>query len=67
MADAPVGSIVLASPIVAPGQASFPVGDRHGRGVASGYALRAVAQFIGRLSPFGPSGSVTLGGQPIAS
>jgi len=58
--DAPVGAVVLASPIVAPGQASFPADDRDGRGVASGYALHAVAQFIGRLSPFGPSGAVTL-------
>jgi hypothetical protein len=57
---APIGSVVLASPIVAPGQASYPVGERDGRGVASGYALRYVATFIGRLSPYGPSGAVTL-------
>lgn len=56
----PVGSIVLASPIVAPEQASFPPGDRDGRGVASGYALHAVARLIGRLSPYGPSGAATL-------
>ena len=56
---APVGSVVLASPIVAPGQASYPVGDGGGD-VAAGYALRYVTKFIGKLSPFGPSGAATL-------
>jgi hypothetical protein len=57
---APIGSVVLASPIVAPGQASYTAGQRDGPGVASGYALRYMARFIGRLSPYGPSGAVTL-------
>lgn len=57
---APAGSVVLASPIVAPGQASYPVDDAARGDVASGYALRYVARFIGGLSPYGASGAVTL-------
>ena len=56
---AAVGSVVLASPIVAPGQANFPEGE-DGGDVASGYALRYVARFIGGLSPYGPAGAATL-------
>ena len=55
--DAPVGSIVLLSPIVAPGQVSYPADDRDGRGAVPGYALQAVVWFIGGLSPFGTSGA----------
>jgi hypothetical protein len=57
---APVGSVVLASPIVAPGQASYPADGREGRDVASGYVLRYMTEFVGRLSLSGPSGAVTL-------
>jgi len=55
--DAPVGSVVLLSPIVAPGQVSYPADDRDGRGAVPGYALQAVVWFIGGLSPFGSSGA----------
>jgi len=55
--DAPVGSAVLLSPIVAPGQVSYPADDRDGRGAVPGYALQAVVWFIGGLSPFGTSGA----------
>jgi hypothetical protein len=57
---APVGSIVLLSPIVAPGQVSYPVDSRDGRGDVPGYALQAVVWFIGGLSPFGTSGAEQL-------
>ena len=56
----PVGSIVLLSPIVAPGQASFPQAGRQGRGVASGYALNWLDRLVGELSPFGPEGASRL-------
>ena len=58
--DTPVGSIVLLSPIVAPGQVSYPADDRDGRGAVPGYALQAVVWFIGGLSPFGTSGAEQL-------
>jgi hypothetical protein len=56
----PVGSIVLLSPIVAPGQVSYPVDSQGGRGDVPGYALQAVVWFIGGLSPFGTSGAEAL-------
>jgi hypothetical protein len=58
--DAPVGSIVLLSPIVAPGQVSYPINTRDGGGAVPGYALQAVVWFIGGLSPFGTSGAEQL-------
>jgi len=58
--DAPVGSIALLSPIVAPGQVSYPADDRDARGDVAGYALQAVVWFIGGLSPFGTSGAEKL-------
>ena len=58
--DEPVGSIVLLSPIVAPGQVSYPTDDRDGSGAVPGYALQAVVWFIGGLSPFGTSGAEEL-------
>ena len=58
--DVPVGSIVLLSPIVAPGQVSYPSDDRNARGAVPGYALQAVVWFIGGLSPFGTSGAEKL-------
>jgi hypothetical protein len=58
--DVPVGSIVLLSPIVAPGQVSYPSDDRNARGAVPGYALQAVVWFIGALSPFGTSGAEEL-------
>ena len=58
--DVPVGSIVLLSPIVAPGQVSYPADAPAGRGAVPGYALQAVVWFIGGLSPFGTSGAEQL-------
>ncbi len=55
--DVPVGSVVLLSPIVAPGQVSFPQAGRQGPGVASGYALGMLNRFVGSLSPFGAAGA----------
>jgi hypothetical protein len=52
----PVGSLVLLSPIVAPGQAGHP----HSAGVVAGDELRAVVWFVGGLSPFGTSGAQQL-------
>jgi hypothetical protein len=60
----PLGSVALLSPIVAPGQVSYPAGDgssRDGdRGLVPGYELRAMVGFIGSLSPYGASGAQTL-------
>jgi len=56
----PVGSIVLLSPIVAPGQASFPQAGRQGQGVASGYALNWLDRLVGEMSPFGAEGASRL-------
>jgi hypothetical protein len=58
--DVPVGSVVLLSPIVAPGQVSYPSNDGDARGAVPGYALQAVVWFIGGLSPFGTSGAEKL-------
>ena len=57
---ASVGSIVLLSPIVAPGQVSYPAGNQGGRGAVPGYALHAVVWFIGVLSPLGTPGAERL-------
>ncbi|HEU5419167.1 MAG TPA: hypothetical protein VFV41_15860 [Streptosporangiaceae bacterium] len=60
----PLGSVVLLSPIVAPGQVSYPADggpDPDGdRGLVPGYELRAMVGFIGSLSPYGSSGAQTL-------
>jgi hypothetical protein len=58
--NVPVGSIVLLSPIVAPGQISFPDPGQQGPGMVSGYALRALDSFVGGLSQFGTSGAQRL-------
>ena len=55
---APVGSIVLLSPIVAPGQSGYR-GDS-GPGMVTGDELHALIWFVGGLSPFGTSGAQTL-------
>jgi hypothetical protein len=56
----PVGSVVLLSPILAPGQVSYPAGDGTGPGQVPGDELRAVVSFIGGLSPYGRTGAQTL-------
>jgi hypothetical protein len=54
----PLGTVVLLSPIVAPGQVSYPVGG--GSAEVPGSELRGVVWFVGGLSPFGTSGAQTL-------
>src|SRR5262252_331053 len=56
--DAPVGSVVLLSPIVAPGQAGYRGGS--GTGLVTGDELHALIWLVGGLSPFGTSGAQTL-------
>ncbi len=56
--DVPVGSVVLLSPIVAPGQAGFR--GAGGSGLVTGDELHALIWFVGGLSPFGTSGAETL-------
>ena len=58
--DVPIGSVVLLSPIIAPGQVSYAADDRDASGDVPGYALQAVVWFIGGLSPFGTSGAEKL-------
>jgi hypothetical protein len=53
----PVGSVILLSPIVAPGQATFPQPGQQGRGVAGGYALGVLDRLVGEMSPFGAAGA----------
>jgi len=55
--DAPAGSVVLLSPIVAPGQSGYR-GD--GSGMVTRDELHAVIWFVGGLSPFGSAGAQTL-------
>jgi len=54
----PLASVVLLSPIVAPGQVSYPVGG--GSAAVPGSELQGVVWFVGGLSPFGTSGAQTL-------
>jgi hypothetical protein len=56
--DVPVRSVVLLSPIVAPGQAGFR--GTSGTSLVTGDELRAMVWFVGGLSPFGTSGAETL-------
>jgi hypothetical protein len=56
--DVPLAAVVLLSPIVAPGQVSYPVGG--GSALVPGDELQGVVWFVGGLSPFGTSGAQTL-------
>jgi len=56
--DVPVAAVVLLSPIIAPGQVSYPVGG--GSALLPADELRGVVWFVGGLSPFGTSGAQTL-------
>jgi len=56
----PVGDVVLLSPILAPGQVSYPDNGGEGSGMAPGYELQAVVRFIGGLSPYGATGAQQL-------
>jgi hypothetical protein len=53
----PVGSIVLLSPIVEPGQLSYPAGD--GTSVSED-ALDELNSLVGSMSPYGPGGAADL-------
>jgi hypothetical protein len=54
----PLGSVVMMSPIVAPGQVTYPGGTA--RALVPADELRAMVWFVGGLSPFGPSGAQRL-------
>ncbi|MGI8446973.1 MAG: hypothetical protein ACR2MP_07295 [Streptosporangiaceae bacterium] len=54
----PLGSVVMMSPIVAPGQVAYPGG--HGRALMPADELRALVWFVGGLSPFGSYGAQRL-------
>jgi hypothetical protein len=54
----PLGSMVMMSPIVAPGRAGYSGGSKPGLVPAD--ELRAVVWFVGGLSPFGSAGAQTL-------
>jgi hypothetical protein len=56
----PIGSVVMLSPIVAPGQDSFPAGGQDGQGLISGYALNTLNRLVGEMSPFGSAGAGAL-------
>jgi hypothetical protein len=51
----PIGSVVLLSPIVQPGQLSYPSGT-DGASVSE-YALDELNRLVGGMSPYGPSGA----------
>ena len=55
----PVAAAVLLSPIVAPGQVSYPVGGG-GLAIVPGSELQGVEWFVGSLSPFGTAGAMKL-------
>ncbi len=54
----PLGSVVMMSPIVAPGQVTYPGGN--GPALVPADELRAMVWFVGGLSPFGPSAAQRL-------
>src|SRR5215831_1117972 len=54
----PVAAVTLLSPIVAPGQVTYPVDGGSAR--VPGEELQGVVWFVGGLSPFGTSGAQTL-------
>ena len=54
----PLGSVVMMSPIVAPGQVTYPGGDT--RALVPADELRAMVWFVGGLSPFGSYGAQRL-------
>lgn len=55
----PLASLVLLSPIVAPGQDSYPLLSGGKDGLVASAELRAVIWFAGGLSPFGTAGAQT--------
>ena len=53
----PVGSVVLLSPIIEPGQLTYPPGDDPS---VSEYALDELNHLVGGMSPYGPGGAAEL-------
>jgi hypothetical protein len=51
----PIGSVVLLSPIVEPGQLSYPTGKDAAS--VSEYALDTLNHLVGGMSPYGPGGA----------
>ena len=58
--DVPIGSVVLLSPIVDPGQAGRAPSANPGANPVSGEALSALVRVAGALSPYGESGAERL-------
>jgi hypothetical protein len=56
----PVGKLALLSPIVEPGQLTYPAGGQEGDGAISGYALAELNRLIGGMSPYGSGGAQQL-------
>jgi hypothetical protein len=56
--ELPVSSVVLLSPIVSPGQLTYPPGQEGGS--ASEAALNELNRLVGGISPYGPSGAQNL-------
>ena len=54
----PVSSVVLLSPIISPGQLTYPPGQDGGS--ASEAALNELNRLVGGISPYGPSGAQNL-------
>jgi hypothetical protein len=54
----PIGSVVLLSPIVEPGQLSYPTGQDAAS--VSEYALDTLNHLVGGMSPYGPGGAERL-------
>jgi hypothetical protein len=54
----PIGSVVLLSPIVEPGQLSYPSGQDAAS--VSEYALNTLNHLVGGMSPYGPGGAERL-------
>ena len=54
----PIGSVVLLSPIVEPGQLSYPSGQDAAS--VSEYALDTLNHLVGGMSPYGPGGAQRL-------
>ena len=50
--EAPVDRLMLLSPIVDPGRATYPDPGEEGFGVVAGYELRAVTGIIDAMAPF---------------
>jgi hypothetical protein len=52
-ADRPIAALVLLSPIIQPGRATYPMPGKEGKGVVAGWELRGTSKMVASLSPFG--------------